>query len=102
MFKKVVHIFGKIDRFLYAYDNPKAKQWTAGLRRVGKCNRCGACCLMLLKCPRLEFDENGLAICKDYNTIPRPINCRVFPKDESDLREVKLLTGKECGFKFIR
>jgi hypothetical protein len=63
----------------------------AGARR-GECNRCGACCKILFKCPFLVADK-GMFTCRVYDH--RPPSCRLFPMVPADLREVE-----RCAFSF--
>jgi hypothetical protein len=63
--------------------------------RQGECNRCGACCEILFKCPFLKKHGDGTSSCGIYED--RPNQCRLFPIDQRDLREVK----GTCSFYFI-
>jgi hypothetical protein len=63
--------------------------------RKGECNRCGACCEILFKCPFLKKHGDGTSSCGIYED--RPNQCRLFPIDKRDLREVK----GTCSFYFI-
>lgn len=58
-------------------------------RRQGECRRCGNCCKIVFHCPWLHDGAH----CDIYEK--RPVQCRAFPIDERDLREVP-----ECGFYF--
>jgi len=60
--------------------------------RQGECNRCGACCKILFRCPFLVEDE-GVFTCSVYDH--RPPSCRLFPMVPADLREVD-----RCAFSF--
>lgn len=68
-------------------------------KRQGQCNRCGACCKLLFNCPYLEEKADGSFNCKIHQK--RPFNCRVFPIDQSDIkdRDSKHPT-QPCGFYF--
>ncbi|NIA07396.1 MAG: hypothetical protein GWP14_07155 [Actinobacteria bacterium] len=70
--------------------------------REGECLRCGTCCKLLYVCPHLEELPDGTTQCKIHHD--RPINCRIFPVNASDLRDRDLIGGngdyKECGFFF--
>jgi hypothetical protein len=83
---------GKVRRFVQA---KILKQDTAPLlaRREGECNRCGACCKILFRCPFLATDEAGQYTCRIYDT--RFAQCRLFPLHPKDLLEVE-----ECSFTF--
>ena len=61
--------------------------------RTGKCNNCGACCMLPNVCPFLRFKPDG----KSYSLIHfiRPLNCRKYPRTESEC-----ITQDTCGFKF--
>lgn len=68
--------------------------------RKGSCNRCGKCCYVYeedaterTKCEHLEFDGEGLAMCKLYGTEDYPKVCEAFPAwfDDDPYWE-------ECGF----
>ena len=70
--------------------------------RTGGCTRCGACCQLGRVCPHLEFDENGLSLCKIYDK-KRDATCRLFPTTESDLADRDLIKpGTTCGYRFER
>jgi hypothetical protein len=60
--------------------------------RQGECNRCGACCKILFKCPFLVEDKGSFS-CSVYDH--RPPSCRLFPMVPADLREVD-----RCAFSF--
>lgn len=84
---------------------PKQNTWGAKINRTrtcilpidpsrrGQCNRCGDCCRLPVRCPFLDFDEEGLAICKIYPV--RPLNCRKYPRTESEQ-----VNREKCGFSF--
>ena len=61
----------------------------------GECNRCGACCEILYKCPFLKKEPDGTGTCGIYED--RPNACRYFPIDRRDLQEVR----GSCSFYFI-
>ena len=63
--------------------------------RQGECNRCGACCEILFKCPFLKKHGDGTTTCGIYED--RPSQCRLFPIDRRDLEEVR----GSCSFYFI-
>lgn len=67
--------------------------------RQGACKRCGACCKLLFHCPYLQEHEDGTYSCKIHKK--RPLNCRVFPIDEHDIRDRdSRYPGTICGFSF--
>ena len=84
---------GKLRRFVQA---KLMRQDNEALlaRRQGECNRCGACCKILFRCPFLGTDAEGQYTCKIYEK--RFAQCRLFPLHAADLREVE-----ECSFTFV-
>ncbi len=81
----------KIGRYINSFI-PEQKQ------RFGKCTpylcstlngeKWATCCKLGYRCPALAITN-----CQVYPMRPR--NCRIFPKDENDLKLVK-----NCGYKF--
>ena len=63
-------------------------------RRRGECNRCGACCRILFRCPFLTTDADGQYTCRIY--AMRFSQCRLFPLHAADLRELR----EECSYTF--
>ncbi len=63
-------------------------------KRRGECNRCGACCKILFRCPFLGTDADGEYTCRIYAN--RFSQCRLFPLHAADLRELK----EECSYSF--
>lgn len=63
-------------------------------KRDGECNRCGACCKILFRCPFLGTDDEGQYTCRIY--AMRFSQCRLFPLRAADLREL----GEECSYTF--
>ncbi len=67
-------------------------------KRMGKCNRCGACCLAEdPPCPHLAWEyKNGkkIAVCKLYGKPERPERCKWFP-------EAPPIMFKTCGYYFV-
>ncbi len=88
-----LQVRGKTRRFLQA---KLVRQDTQALlaRRRGECNRCGACCKILFRCPFLGTDGDGQYSCRIYEK--RFAQCRLFPLHAADLRE---LAG-ECSYTF--
>jgi hypothetical protein len=84
---------GKVRRF---YQAKILKQDTESLlaRRQGECNRCGACCKILFRCPFLGTDAEGQYTCQIYEK--RFAQCRLYPLHARDLLEVK-----ECSYTFV-
>ncbi|MGH9903585.1 MAG: YkgJ family cysteine cluster protein, partial [Pyrinomonadaceae bacterium] len=85
---------GKVRRFVSA--NFRRHEVVAALAlRRGECNRCGACCEILFKCPFLKKHTDGTTTCGIYDE--RPNQCRLFPIERRDLEEVR----GSCSFYFI-
>ncbi|HEV7377969.1 MAG TPA: YkgJ family cysteine cluster protein [Pyrinomonadaceae bacterium] len=85
---------GKLRRFVSA--NFRKEEVVAALAlRQGECNRCGACCEILFKCPFLKKHRDGTTTCGIYED--RPNQCRLFPIEKRDLEEVR----GSCSFYFI-
>ena len=82
---------GKLRRFVRI----RFKKNEALALRRGDCNRCGACCEILFKCPFLKKHDDGTTTCGIYED--RPSQCRLFPIDARDLAEVR----GTCSFYFI-
>jgi Fe-S-cluster containining protein len=85
---------GKLRRFVRIRFKREEVIEALSLRR-GDCNRCGACCEMLFKCPFLKKHDDGTTTCGIYED--RPSQCRLFPIDRRDLDEVR----GTCSFYFI-
>jgi hypothetical protein len=87
-----IQLRGKLRRFVQA---KLTVQDTDALlsRRQGDCNRCGACCKILFRCPFLGTDAEGQYTCRIYEQ--RFSQCRLFPLHPQDLREVE-----ECSYTF--
>jgi hypothetical protein len=88
-----LQVKGKLRRFVQA---SILREDTAALlaRRRGECNRCGACCKILLRCPFLGTDAGGQYTCRIYEK--RFAQCRLFPLHAADLRELE----GQCSFSF--
>jgi len=84
---------GKVRRFLQANVLREDTQPLLA-RRKGECNRCGACCKILFRCPFLGTDAEGQYTCRIYDK--RFAQCRLFPLHAEDLREL----GEECSYAF--
>ena len=85
---------GKLRRFMSANFRKQEVRESLSLRR-GDCNRCGACCEILFKCPFLKKHTDGTTTCGIYED--RPNQCRLFPIEKRDLEEVR----GTCSFYFI-
>jgi hypothetical protein len=84
---------GKLRRFV---QSTVLREETDGLlaQRQGECNRCGACCKILFRCPFLGTDAAGQYTCRIYEQ--RFAQCRLFPLRSRDLLEVQ-----ECSYTFV-
>src|SRR5215210_6338189 len=60
---------GELRRFMSANFRKQEVVESLSLRR-GECNRCGACCEMLFKCPFLKKEEDGTSVCGIYEDRP--------------------------------
>jgi hypothetical protein len=84
---------GKLRRYVQAKLSSQAEQAALLARREGECNRCGACCKILFRCPFLKEDAAGQFECRIYDK--RFAQCRLFPLHPADLREVE-----GCSYSF--
>jgi hypothetical protein len=85
---------GKLRRFVNVNFRKDEVIASLALRR-GDCNRCGACCELLFKCPFLRKHPDGTTTCGIYED--RPSQCRLFPITRRDLEEVR----GSCSYYFI-
>jgi hypothetical protein len=85
---------GKIRRFVNTTFRKQDTIASLALRR-GDCNRCGACCELLFKCPFLKKNSDGTSMCGIYEN--RPNSCRLFPIEPRDIQEVR----GTCSYYFI-
>lgn len=85
---------GKLRRFISSNFRKQEVIESLALRK-GECNRCGACCEILFKCPFLKKHKDGTSTCGIYED--RPSQCRLYPIDKRDLEEV----SGTCSFYFI-
>lgn len=103
--QKVQQIVQKIDifcsaillqtrrRFYYFFN--KREIYTSLKKRQGNCLRCGRCCHASFKCQYLEYDENGLSLCKVYDR--KPLMCSLYPYNENDyFYHLK----SSCGYRY--
>jgi len=79
---------GKVTRFFTSLVLPVDKT------RAGECNRCGACCKFLVRCPFLRYSngDTGESICTAYSF--RPLQCRKYPRSEAEQIHMP------CGYRF--
>jgi uncharacterized cysteine cluster protein YcgN (CxxCxxCC family) len=83
---------GKIRRFLQVqFRKQQVDAFVA--QRQGACNRCGACCKILFRCPFLTEDAEGNAKCRIY--AYRFEQCRYYPIQPRDMQEVQ-----SCSYTF--
>src|SRR5215813_8141965 len=85
---------GKIRRFVNTNFRKQETIASLALRR-GECNRCGACCELVFKCPFLRKNTDGTTLCGIYEN--RPNSCRLFPIEQRDSQEVR----GTCSYYFI-
>lgn len=90
---KAIQLKGKLRRFV---QSSVLREDTQPLlaKRQGECNRCGACCKILFRCPFLGTDADGQYTCKIYQH--RFAQCRLYPLRPEDLREVE-----QCSYTFV-
>lgn len=88
MWRIIRHAWGVLRRFYLVHCRPGYVERQLEKRR-GECQRCGDCCLIVCRCPFLE----GKNQCSIYSS--RSMQCRKFPIDERDLRDVPT-----CAFRF--
>ena len=87
-------VHGKLRRFVIT--NFRRQETIAALAlRRGDCNRCGACCELLFKCPFLKKHNDGTTTCGIYEN--RPNSCRLFPIERRDIDELR----GTCSYYFI-
>ena len=88
-----LQVSGKVRRFVQA-NLMKQDNDALLAQRKGECNRCGACCKILFRCPFLGTDDAGQYTCKIYDK--RFAQCRLFPLHAKDLLEL----GEQCSYTF--
>lgn len=86
---------GKVRRFIKATIQQKRTLELVAASRRGQCTRCGACCMILLRCPFLERTRDHQYRCKIYGR--HFAQCKLFPMEPRDLAEI----DAECGYFFI-
>jgi Putative zinc- or iron-chelating domain len=90
--------WGKMRRFYLAHFRPGYVRRSLA-RRVGHCNRTGACCHLMFTCPLLDRRTEPVR-CSIHEIKPKV--CHLFPIDERDLRDRDLVSPDvPCGFSFI-
>src|ERR1700752_3323684 len=77
---------GKLRRFVIT--NFRKEETISPLSlRLGERNRCGAWCEIVFKCPFMKKNADGPSFCGIYEN--RPNQCRLFPIEPRDLKEVR-------------
>lgn len=89
MWRIIKQAWGVVRRFYLVHVHPRYVREQREKRR-GECSRCGDCCLLVMRCPFLE-DENQ---CSIYEK--RSEQCRMFPIDDRDLKDCPT-----CSFRFV-
>ena len=88
-----LQVRGKVRRFVQANVVAQDAETLLAARR-GDCNRCGACCKILFRCPFLATDAEGQYVCRIYEK--RFAQCRLFPLHAKDLLELE----EQCSYSF--
>jgi len=89
---------GKMRRFWLSHFRPAYVRESLA-RRVGQCDRTGACCHLMFTCPLLDRKATPVR-CSIHEIKPKV--CRLFPIDERDLRDRDIISpDAPCGFSFI-
>ena len=90
--------WGKLRRFYLGHFRKEYVRQSLA-RRVGHCNRTGACCRLMFTCPLLDQRSEPVR-CSIHEIKPR--NCDLFPIDERDLRDRDIIApDSPCGFSFL-
>ncbi len=90
--------WGKMRRLYLAHLRPAYVRESLA-RRIGQCDRSGACCRLMFTCPLLDQRSNPVR-CSIHES--KPSVCRLFPIDERDLRDRDILSPDvPCGFSFV-
>ena len=92
-----VMLRGKIRRFWLAYFRRRYVEEVLLPRRKSTCRHVGACCELGFGCPAFDAQNR---LCKIHPH--KPLNCKLFPITEADIRERNLLyPQKSCGYSFV-
>jgi hypothetical protein len=92
---KVSQILRRMRRGYYGVFKKDYSAQTIAETRQGDCNRCGACCELVYRCPFLGKDAENSPYCRIYGGL-RPANCHIYPFDALD-SEIE-----ECSYTFIK
>jgi len=88
---------GKLRRLYLVHFRPRYVERNIA-RRQGHCNRTGACCNLLFRCPL--FTPVPLPTCRINRHKPKV--CQAFPIDERDLHDRDIISPDvPCGFSFL-
>jgi Putative zinc- or iron-chelating domain len=97
MRERMILGWGKVRRLYLAHFRPGYVRESLA-RRVGQCNRTGACCRLMFTCPLLDVKTEPVQ-CSIHEIKPKV--CKLFPIDERDLRDRDIVSpDKPCGFSF--
>ena len=80
--KSAIQLRGKLRRYVQA-NLIKQDHEALLARRQGECNRCGACCKILFRCPFLGTDAEGQYTCSVYEK--RFAQCRLYPLHAAEM-----------------
>ena len=90
--------WGKLRRFYLSHFRPGYVRASLA-RRVGQCDRTGACCNLMYTCPLLIQHPEPVR-CGIQERKPKV--CLLFPIDERDLRDRDIVSPTmPCGFSFL-
>ena len=96
--KRLILGWGKLRRLYLVYLRPGYVRRSLA-RRVGQCDRTGACCRLMFTCPLLD-ERTVPVLCSIHES--KPAVCKIFPIDERDLHDRDLvMPGRRCGFSFV-
>ena len=96
--ERLVLGWGKVRRFYLAHLRPGYVRESLA-RRIGHCDRSGACCRLMFTCPILDTKSNPVS-CRIHDVKPKV--CQLFPIDERDLEDRDIIApATPCGFSFI-
>lgn len=85
----------KINDALGTYFQKEATERSMA-KRQGDCNRCGACCQLLYRCPYLKQDADGYK-CGIYQR--RPDQCATYPHNQKVI-DLLVKAGGSCSYSF--
>ena len=95
--QKLQLLRGKIQRFYVGHFRKEYVQERIAARK-GECQRCGACCQLLVRCA-FSAECDSQAGCSIY--MHRPVNCRIYPLDNNHIAERDIvMPERPCGYYF--